>query len=363
LPGSSPCLAATGHLLFVLEGRLMAVKLDTAGRAVAGTPRTVVSGIATSSPAGVGQYALSRSGTLLLAVEGSVRREAVWVGRDGSEVPIAVPTDGLTYPRVSPDGRRVAFDVRHGGGSEIVVWDFERARLSGVSRGAGINVYGTWSHDGERVAFYAARPVPGLYLKTLADAAEPVLWSRADELRALYFFTPSGRDLVFARQSAGGVQLCSVPLQEGAEPVLLLENARNADLSPDGRRLAYQTDEEGRFETYVRAWPSLDRGYYRLSTNGGVQPVWSPRGDEVFYVEPGPPARLMSVALEPDPVSVPAAPRVVVDWPYRIGELGRTYDVSRPGGERFIAIREGGSLAPRAEIVLGWHRKLEPAAD
>ena len=142
-----------------------------------------------------------------------------------------------------------------------------------------------------------------------------------------------------------------------------VRNARNADLSPDGRLLAYQSDATGQFEVYVRSFPDLDARYMRVSTNGGTQPLWSPRGDELFYLEPGPPPRLMSVTVQTQTSFALSRPEPLLDWPYYTGELGRTYDVSRPDGRRFLAVKSdaggGEERSPRIQIVLDWFEELQ----
>jgi serine/threonine-protein kinase len=358
LPGSSPRYAAPGHLAFVLEDRLMAVGFDSRALAVRGAPVRVLDGLAVSRR-GLGQYALSRSGALVLAVPGSdAARELVWVSRAAGEEPLPTPARGFTYPRVSPDGRRVAVDARDAQGSDILIWDVARERLRHLTPPSSISIYPAWSPDGGQIAYWSdGPPSPGLFRRASDGSAEAEVWSEAAELRAPYFFTPSGRALVFARQRAAGVELCQVG-GDGAVPQLLLEGARNADLSPDGRRIAYQSDADGRFQVYVRSFTSLQDGFHQVSTRGGIQPLWSPSGSELFYVEPGPPARLMSVAAVPG--SAPGRPRAILDWPYLTGVLGRTYDISRPDGDRFLAVkeREPAGVSARVEIVLDWQDAL-----
>jgi len=360
IPGSRPRYAPTGHLVFVVEDRLMAVRFDPSRLAVAGAPATVLEGIATSAR-GLGHYAFSRTGALVVAVGAATgARDLVWVSRSGAEEPIDLPSRGFTYPRISPDGRRVALDARDARGSDILVWNPARQGLRRLTPASNISIYPTWSPDGEQLAFWSDLPRPGLYRKPVDGSSPAEVWSPADELRALYFFTPSGRELVFARQGPNGVQLCRVEMG-GTEPAVLLANARNAELAPYGRRMAYQSDADGELQVYVRTFPSVEAGYYQISTRGGVQPVWSPSGTELYYVEPGPSARLMMVRMGSQPASLPGRPEAILEWPYLTGVLGRTYDISRPEGDRFLAVKPGtpeGEARPRVEIVFDWFAEL-----
>lgn len=368
LPGAHPRYAPTGHLIYLLEDDLMAVPFDAGRLRVDGTPVAMVQGIATANSSLVltAQYSISRDGSLLVAMgTGSAERRLVWVERDGSEEVLPAPPRGYTYPRISPDGRRIALNVRDANGGEIELWDVARGDSTPVTGGAGLKLYPVWAPNGASLVYGAGVSLERhLYRKAVERGAsgqrlDTVLGS---ELRALYFLSPSEDDLVFARQGRDGAELMIASLAGPSEPSLLLRRARNADLSPDGRRIAYQSNESGQFEVYVRSFPDVEGYFTKVSSGGGIQPVWSPRGDELFYVEPGAPRRLMSVGVEAGAELALARPRPLFDWPYYTGELGRTYDVSRPDGSRFLAVKAaspGDEHAARAEIVLDWFDELE----
>jgi eukaryotic-like serine/threonine-protein kinase len=371
LTGSHPHYVPTGHLLYVLDDDLMAVPFDGRRRRIEGAPVAMIEGLATATGTLVptGQYSLSRDGSLLVALgTGTAERELVWVDRDGSEQALPAPPRGYTYPRISPDGRRIALNVRDAKGGEIELWDVARGDSTPVTGSGGLSLYPVWTPGGANLVYGAGTPLEhGLYRKAVERSGpgqrlDTVIGS---ELRALYFVSPDGDELVFARQGRDGAELMLASLAERREPRLLLHRARNADLSPDGRRVAYQSDESGQFEIYVRSFPDVEGYYTKVSSRGGIQPVWSPRGDELFFIEPGPPSRLMSAAVTAGSGYALARPRALLDWPYYTGELGRTYDVSRPDGARFLAVKaaapngEPTSERPRVEIVLGWLDELE----
>lgn len=367
LPGSHPRYLPTGHLIYLLEDDLMAVPFDAEQLSVDGMPVAMVEGVATANSTLVptAQYGISADGSLLVAMDsGSTERRLVWVERDGSEQELPAPPRGYTYPRISPDGRLIALNMRDANGGGIELWDIARGNSTPVSGGAGLKLYPIWAPDGASLIYGAGVPLEHhLYRKAVQRGASG---QRLDtlpesELRALYFLSPSGDELVFARQGRGGAELMIASLAAPGEPRLLLRQARNAELSPDGRRIAYQSDESGRFEIYVRSFPDVEGYFTKVSSGGGIQPVWSPAGDELFYVEPGSQQRLMSVRVEAGAEPALARPRPLFDWPYYAGELGRTYDVSRPDGLRFLAVKAvspGAEQAPRAEIVLDWFGEL-----
>ena len=152
-----------------------------------------------------------------------------------------------------------------------------------------------------------------------------------------------------------------VTLKGDAGPIWLLNepfNERNAELSPDGRWMAYQSDESGRWEIYVRPFPNVNDDRVQVSNVGVIKPLWARDGRELFYLEPGTPhPRMMSVAIEPGRQAFsPGSRRPLLDWPYRATGAGREYDVSLDG-QRFLAIKVGGTAetgSSRAIIVQNW---------
>jgi Tol biopolymer transport system component len=143
----------------------------------------------------------------------------------------------------------------------------------------------------------------------------------------------------------------------GVGPLVPDHASPNADLAPSGRHIVYQSaGESGTFEVYVQSFPDGNDLFVKISNNGGIQPVWSPDGRELFYIEPGPPPQLMTVGVSAGNDIAFSSARPLLDWPYYQAELGRTYDVDRPGGGRFLVIKprsaEGSRLA--VEIVLDW---------
>lgn len=370
LPGAHPRYAPTGHLIYLLEDDLMAVPFDAGRLRVEGTPVSLVQGIATANSTLVptAQYGISRDGSLLVAMgAGAAERELVWVERDGSEQVLPVPPRGYTYPRVSPDGRHIALNLRDADGGGIDLWDVARGDSTPVTGGAGLKLYPVWAPDGKSLIYGAGVPLEHhLYRKAVERGASGrrIDTALASELRALYFVSSSPDEIVFARQSrdSDGAELMIASLTVPGEQKLLLHRARNADLSPDGSHIAYQSDESGQFEVYVRSFPDVEGYFTKISSDGGIAPVWSPRGDEIFYIQPGAKPRLMNVGVEASAALAFARPRPLIDWPYYTSELGRTYDVSRPDGLRFLAVkaaRPDDEHVPRAEIVLDWFDELE----
>ena len=155
-------------------------------------------------------------------------------------------------------------------------------------------------------------------------------------------------------------------LAEQADPIWSLTgafNERNAELSPDGQWMAYQSDETGEYQVYVRPFPEVDDGLVPISNRGGIKPLWSRGGRELFYVQPGSSPQLISVSIESRDSSLMVSGReTVMDWPYLRPTEGRDYDIS-PDGQQFLALIQVGNLdrdtaPPQINVVLNWFQEL-----
>ncbi|MEE8094178.1 MAG: hypothetical protein V3T47_08070, partial [Gammaproteobacteria bacterium] len=186
-----------------------------------------------------------------------------------------------------------------------------------------------------------------------------------------HFFSPSGDALVFRAQAAPetGNDIGMIAIGSDSEPVWLLREPyqeRNPEISPDGRWMAYQSDESGRWQIYVRPFPNVDDDQVTVSNAGGLRPLWSRDGRELFYLEPGPPERLIAVSIEAAGTAFSVNARTpILDWPYlgAGGPGGRTYDVS-PDGQKFLALKEGSVEGTTQQIIVvqNWFEELRRLA-
>ena len=148
-------------------------------------------------------------------------------------------------------------------------------------------------------------------------------------------------------------------LEGSTEPLLATEfNERNAEISPDGRWLAYQSDASGRHEIYVRPFPNVEEGQWLISSGGGTRPLWAPHGRELFYLAPG--TRLMAVGVQTEPSFAPGnAEEVFAGGDYAPPAVGRTYDIS-PDDERFLMIKESaGGDSTEFVVIINWFEELK----
>jgi eukaryotic-like serine/threonine-protein kinase len=367
---------SSGHLVYALrDGTLLAVAFDPAMLTISGGPVPLVQGILISTLTGSANYAVSANGTLVYLVSDVMRQTTlVWVNREGSEEAIAIEPSNYIYPRIAPDGKRVALDDRNTA-NDLWVWDFSAATRTRLTVGETGGSYGIWTADGTRIA-YAPVNAKTMGLKAANNTGQ--ITSVSDYIAtgggdpSPYFFSPSGEALVFRN---GGTAFTNddigmITVGSAAEPVWLLREPyieRNAELSPDGRWMAYQSDESGQFEIYVRPFPNVDDDRVQVSNAGGMKPLWSRDGRELFYLEADASAkvRMMALTLEPGAENFAFGTRsAILDWPYINYGHGRDYDVSLDG-QRFLAIKSvsntwhGEATAPQIIIVENWVEELK----
>ena len=358
----------SGHLIYGQGGALRAVAFDLASRQVRGTPLTVVPDVVTSSNGGI-DAVVSRDGTLAyLSVGGGAGppRTLMWVDRMGNETPIGAPPHPYFLPAVSPDGTRVAV-FSNDEEEDIWLWDFVRTTFTRLTAAPGRDVVQVWTPDSRRLIFSSER-----------SGGRNLFWQAADGSGAVERLTespntqypmavsPDGRQLIFSENTPQtDIDLMVLELDGTRRVTPLLQSRfaeRNGTISPDGHWLAYEANDSGRFEIYVRPYPDVNRTLSPVSTNGGTQPIWARSGQELFYVSPT--GALMRVGVARGSSWSATKPSVVVKEGYFTNLVwwGRSYDVS-PDGSKFLMIKEGGpggtTSPPSFVVVQHWFAELK----
>jgi serine/threonine protein kinase/Tol biopolymer transport system component len=352
-----------GRLLFMRGGALFAVPFDLDRLEVTGTPMAVVEGVRTETE-GAGQVGVSRDGTLVY-VEGT----PAWVGvpvlvnRDGKAQPIGAPKQVYGTFALSPDGRRVAFEVV---GTTVDVWVFEigRGTLTRLTQ-EGRNNAPIWSPDGRQIAYSAFQDGKAAVMSRPVDGSGSAKQLWAGALNCLpYSWSPDGRTLALGCSTAesGNEDLFVLSLDGTSSPSPFVNTPFSdwgARFSPDGKWIAYISDASGQYEVYVRPFPGPG-SQWQISNGGGEEPVWSRDGREIFYRNG---TRWMVVAVKTGETFTAAPPRLLFSGPY-VNVPGPSYDVGPDG--RFVLI-EGPPEATvtRFNVVLNWFeelRRLVPVA-
>ena len=367
LPGGTHAqYAATGHLVYGADDTLLAVPFALDRLEVTGDPVPLLEGVTMSEASGAVEFSLSANGSLLYVAgdPSAASRTLVWVDRQGREEPLAAPPRRYLYPRLSPDGTRVALDVRDQE-LDVWIWDLARETLTRLTFDPGQDQYPVWTPDGTQVVFSStADGEPSLYWKAADGTGTVERLTEGGRARAGYSLSPDGESLVFREAQPDGaldLRVLSLAGDRGVETLLDTEfTEANGEISRDGRWIAYESNQSGRVEVYVRPFPDVDGGgQWQISTGGGTQPLWASNGRELLYRRG---AALMTVPVQTEPSFTPGAPEVMFEGDYLLGRAGRTYDVS-PDGLRFLMIKEGGGAEDASEgasliLVQNWFEEL-----
>ena len=371
LPGSQPRYSASGHLLFVRERAVWAVAFDSARLAVTGQAVQVLEDILLAGLEQTSaQLDLSESGTMVYSPAGAEQapRQLVWVDRQGREEVIPdVPPRAYVYPRLSPDGRSIALDVRDQQ-QDIWTWDLDRSVLTRITTDPAPDRNPVWAPDGRRIAFWSSRAIPAAIFWQAADGTgAPERLTEGGIAMAPMTFTPDGARLVLREQLGGntGIDLALLTIggKRSSEPLIRTSASEsNAALSANGRWVAHQSGNA----IWVRPFPDVEQGRWQIAV--GSQPLWSRDGRELFFL--GTDGRLMGVSVQTSPSFVASSPKLLLDRAYVwnvVGAPAQTYDVSLDG-RRFLMIKPvenaPGSDVPQLVAVLNWHeelRRLAPA--
>jgi serine/threonine protein kinase/WD40 repeat protein len=350
----------TGHILYVSEGALRAVRFDPDRLEVEGNPFPVLERV-NQNVSLAANYVVSRNGTLAYNPNfgGRDRRVLVWIDRDGRITPLPLPAAAYQEPSLSPDGKRIALAMTDESGTNIWVYDIGRGNLGKRTFG-GRNLFPIWTPDGEEI-LYTAGGVFQRLMRLRADGARggeemdvdvpspggqiPISWSDVHRTLLFQYNTETWRFSVE---------------DEKAEPFLKHTGAtlREARFSPNQTHVAYRSDESGRDEVYVVPYPGLG-GKWQISTDGGAQPMWSPRGGELFYKNGN---RMMAVQVQTSPSFEAGTPRVLfeTDLPERVPGDPSRYGVTADG--RFLVTAPAPNAEneekPEIHVIVNWLETL-----
>jgi len=364
-PGVAAHYLSSGHVVYGLGGSLFAVPFDAERLDLAGKAVKVVDNVLSKGDAAVGvpQAAFSRVGSLAFVSTTPLPLTLLWADRRGEERPLNVPTRSYFQPRLAPDEQRLAVMIA----GDVWLWDFSRENLSRLTDDGGHN-YLLWTPDGHRVSFLSnSGAVASGARGTIAW--KPVEDSNADAESLLsgqtsgapLSWSPDGRVLAFVNLHPVTRQdIWTLRVNEKSQPRPFLQT-RFAEggpaFSPDGRWLAYVSDESGRSEVYVQPFPGPGAKFV-ISTGGGSEPVWPRRGHELFYRNGD---EMMAVDVTTGLTFAAGKPRRLFDGRYaRSTSLWPNYDVSADG-QRFLMVKgvEEFTSPTQINVVLSWSEELK----
>lgn len=380
--GAHPRFLPSGHLVYAVDSDLFVAPFDPDRLETTGPAVRVQEGVSTGM-FGTSYYDVSDTGTLVYAASAvaSIQRTLVWVDSAGDLSPLPIADRSAYTPRISPDGRFIAYQRRLPDDLHVYVFDTERGSVSKLTDAdADVQEFWfAWSPDSRHLTFNSSLhsgTTMDTYLKPVATAGNGDRIVDAGVHTVPAEFTPDGRWLIYLRAAppdeGTGLDIWAKNLESGEEAPVLDSKANefHPSLSPDGRWLAYASDRTGRWQTFVQPWPE-GGSVQQVSDEetGGGEPAWSPDGRTLYfrsrngrrlYATP-----VSTAALDSGERSLRLGQtRLEMEGPYyTCSEYGRSYDVAADG--RFLFVRDAipGDEMGQLNVVVGWDREMARLLD
>jgi serine/threonine-protein kinase len=365
--GSDVRYVPTGHLVYALNDGLFAVAFDAASRTVSSGPVSLVQGVARGVVSGAANYGISSDGTLVYFSGSGILPgwTPVWVDRDDREEPLGLATCLCVSPAVSPNAARLAYDFPNVDqtDSDIWVWSLAQRTNTRLTFEPSFQFGAVWSPDSTRIAYTSLGQ--GLLVRPADGTGMPEPLIESSNTTVAWVWTAED-EVVFSEATDTGTDVAVLSLAGDRERRPLLDSQFNEyrpALSPDRRWLAYQSDESGQNEVFVRPFPEVGGGKWQVSSGGGEEPKWSRDGRTLFYLGP---SSLMEAAVGDGASFTNDTPRAVLERePYSYNAIPpRSYDVS-PDGQRFVLMKLGGAAGdgdtppPQIVVVTNWVEELK----
>jgi Tol biopolymer transport system component len=359
----------SGCLLYIHQGILFGVKFDPQRLEVRGAPVALLEDVAASAATGGGQFDFSATGTFVYSAGKSSAQvwRVGWLDRSGGMKPLLATPGTYTQPRFSPDGRKLSFT---GEGQNIYIYDLERDTVSRLTSSGHANS-AVWTPDGKHIAFELIAGVNGLYWVRSDGTGEPQRLLESTQNLGPWSFSPDGRRLAYFERVPGTGDLMTLPLDladpdrpKAGEPEPFLRTPADElvpSFSPDGHWIAYQSNESGNREVYVRPFPAARRGKWQLSSGGATYAFWSKNGRELFYESVDNRIMVVDYAINGDSF-VPAKPRVWLDK--QLFSPGLLNLALAPDGQRFAVLHTpelagGGKGSVHVTVLLNFFDEVK----
>jgi eukaryotic-like serine/threonine-protein kinase len=360
-PGARARYVSGGFLVYsTSDGRLWSIPFDARARKATGTATQIATGIP-GTMVGAVSFDVSRSGTLVYAQEDTrAQRELVWVSRDGTRTPFdSTWHGGFVSPRLSPDGQTLAVGMQDRTSAHIWLKPTTGGAPRRLTLGSAQHDEPAWSPDGRSVSFISggtSSTVGAVYRRTLGGGTTNELVIKMDRTASEQIWSPVGGWLLLRTTTPmrGAGDVLRYRPGVDAAPIPVLDSPRSEytpSVSPDGRWLAYGSNESGRLEVYVVSFPTPDGRKWQISTDGGVASAWSPRGDELFFLDLR--GNMNAVAVQTGAEFSAGETRVL----FPAGDLAtravsrRNYDVSGDAKRFLMVQRAGGSYSAQLVVV------------
>jgi len=364
--GTHPRYSPSGHLLYARGGKVFAVRFDADRLETTGQPFLVLEDVLMSRNSGVANYDVSATGDLVYAAGPTDKGERllVWVDRNGKVEPLKLPPKAYLHPRISPDMRQLAVEIE-GPNHNFYVYDFAREVLSHMTTD-GVSHWPIWSPDGTQIVYRAGAMNKFKMWQMPADRSGPAAQLPGTGIsQSAESWSPDGHSLAYTAitpEAGAHIMIESLEGDHQSRPFAEIRAAAGSPkFSPDGRWLAYCSNESKRPQVYVQAFPGPGPKT-QVSSDGGTDPVWKRSGGELYFRNGD---KMMAVQVSTIPNFTAGQPRTLWEGHYShgmstsCGPPGATssnYDVTADG-QRFLMIKDEApdtAISKQIIVVLGW---------
>ncbi len=359
--GMSARYVTAGYLLYAKNEALYAAPFDLKALKLIGQPVPVIQDLALQLDDGRAGFAVSDNGTLAYVAASTFTPDLdlVWVNRSGVASASVTAPARFSDPTLSLDGRRIAVAIaKPGEAKDVWVLDLARGTRTALTNGGANDFAPMFTTDGNRVIFESERPVFDLYVRSAdgSSAATPLLISPFDKLPGS--ITPDGTLLLFRHSLVLHREIWTLPLDGTGKPTLLLRSelgdVNYPRIAPNGRWLAYTSNESGRNEVYLTPYPAVTSARRQVSAEGGGAPRWTRAGRELVYRNG---RQMMAVSVDPLSGQL-GAPTELFHGAFELDGNSNTYDVTADGA-RFLMLRRAAGAEPRQVIIVtNWFDEL-----
>ena len=361
--GSFARVSPTGHLVFEQDGAVWAVALDTEQGTVTGEPVLVLDSFLSMRNNSSPIFDLSATGTLAYAEPTYPDRSLVWVNTDGQEEPLGFAPQPYWWPHVSPDGDQIGVHIMEAENMDFHIYDLTSGAILRFTRDPANDGFPLWTPDGKRVVFWSARGGPwNLYTRPADRTGQAERLTQSPNLQIPHSFGNDGSTLVFTEASPdnSGTDIWKMSIDGDRTPEPVLQGPYNEDqpaLSPDGRWIAYQSDESGTWQIVVRPFPDVESDLFPVGA-GGVSPEWSPDSQWLYYRGE---TAMMAVQIDTTGGFSAAPPVALFEDRYvggsedTVGIPGQAYAVAPDG--RFLMMKDPPQRGRAAQLIVvrNWH--------
>jgi serine/threonine-protein kinase len=359
--GMSPRYVDGGILAFTQsDGTLFAAPFDARRTRFTGPPQPIAENVRIG-PAQLAKLGMARTGALAYYAGGAISRQLVIADRQGRVEVLPAPPNRYRQPRFAPEGRRIAVAIDGGGpnSGDVWVYDLDARNLARLTFDS-VSSYPSWMPDGQRVAFSRLSARGNLLaIATDGSGTPETLLVRPQSIYEAEF-SADGRTLVFREshpETSRDIWMASMDSVQAAVPLLRTPfNERQIALTPDGRWLAYVSNETGASEVYLRR-PQQGSPRWRVSTGGGLAPRWARGGRELFFWSGD---SLLVVPVEAGTQPRLGEPRTVLVGRFQDSPTNILYDVSSDGS-RFVLVQsesQGTQGGEELHVVLHWAERF-----